>query len=177
MRPARRQRPDEIGVMLEAPQWRAALPEAAALVERAAAAALRRAASGGGACAVLLADDATVQALNRRFRNQDKPTNVLAFPMRDAADAAPTLPGDPPQHHGDVALAYETVAREAGEQGKPLAHHLAHLVVHGVLHLLGHDHQSAGETAAMEALEIEILRGLGIADPYAAELQAGAATP
>jgi probable rRNA maturation factor len=107
---------------------------------------------------LLLTNDLAVQALNARFRDQDKPTNVLSFP-------APT---NPERFLGDVALAYETCAKEAAEQGKPLAHHLQHLVAHGVLHLLGYDHRTDAEAQEMEGLERAILAGLGIPDPYAA---------
>jgi len=113
---------------------------------------------------ITLADDDAVHALNRDHRGQDKPTNVLSFPLVDG-DFEPEAPGAP-LLLGDVILAYETVAREAAGQGKSLADHAVHLVVHGVLHLLGHDHESDGEADAMERLETAILCKLGIADPY-----------
>jgi probable rRNA maturation factor len=109
---------------------------------------------------ILLTDDAAVRELNRLWRGKDNPTNVLSFP----ADL-PTLPGEP-RHIGDIALAYETLSREAQAEGKTLAHHMAHLVVHGVLHLLGHDHERDDEAEAMEAAEISALEALGIANPY-----------
>jgi len=108
-----------------------------------------------GAAVVLLTDDNAVRALNAQFRGKDAPTNVLSFP-------APESEGYP----GDVAMAYGVCAREAGAAGKPLAHHAAHLVLHGVLHLNGLDHQEEDEAAEMEALETAVLTGLGIADPY-----------
>jgi len=109
---------------------------------------------------MMLTDDAGIRTLNRQWRGKDKPTNVLSFP-------APEQPGlEGPRHLGDLALAYETLVREAEEESKPLAHHFAHLVVHGVLHLLGYDHEVEEEADAMEALEIEALATLGIADPY-----------
>jgi probable rRNA maturation factor len=113
--------------------------------------------------AILLADDALVQRLNRDYRGKDKPTNVLSFP---AADGSAIPDGGAPLLLGDVVLAGETVSREARAQRKPMAAHLSHLVVHGVLHLLGYDHVRAGEARRMEALETEVLAGLGIADPY-----------
>jgi len=112
---------------------------------------------------VRIVDEPEMRALNRQYRDQDKPTNVLAFPAGDAGFA---LPGEIPLL-GDVVVCAGVVAREAQEQGKPLEHHWAHMLVHGTLHLLGHDHVDAAEAASMEALETRILESLGIADPYA----------
>lgn len=150
----------EIDILTEAESW-AQLADREAVILRAARAAL---ATGdrAGDLTVLLADDAGVRVLNRDYRGLDKPTNVLSFP-------AAALPGDPAPALGDIALAYETCAREAVEEGKTLADHLAHLVVHGVLHLLGHDHETDADAERMEALETAILAGLGIADPYHAD--------
>ena len=151
-----------IDVEIEDPAWTQALPDAEALVWVAGEAALLLSSilpgGAGGGVTVLLTDDETVRDLNARFRSQDKPTNVLSFP-------APT---NPERFLGDVALAYGVCAREAVEQGKPLADHLRHLVAHGVLHLLGYDHTSDDEALEMEGLERTILAGLGIADPYQA---------
>jgi probable rRNA maturation factor len=144
-----------IEVVVESVAWTEALPHAAALAERAAAAAL---AGAGGDVAVLLTGDEHVRALNGRFREQDRPTNVLAFPAPAPAGGA----------LGDIALAYGVCAAEARAQGKPLAYHLQHLVVHGVLHLLGLDHAAEAEATAMEARERSILAGIGVPDPYAA---------
>lgn len=116
--------------------------------------------------AVLLADDAAVRCLNRDWRGVDRATNVLSFPNLDDLEAAPSAG---PVLLGDVVLAYETVAAEAERAGITLAAHTAHLVVHGVLHLLGQDHVDEAEADAMEALEARILSGLGIADPYLQE--------
>lgn len=110
-----------------------------------------------GEVVVLLTSDAAIQALNRDLRGRDRPTNVLSFPAHESA--AP--------HLGDIALGLGTCAREASDQGKSLDAHVAHLVVHGTLHLLGHDHENDDEAEAMEALERTILAGLGVADPYA----------
>lgn len=115
--------------------------------------------------AVLLADDAELRRLNRQWRSIDKPTNVLSFAADD--DEAPLDPGQP-RLLGDIALAHETIAREAHAQNKQLCDHAAHMVIHGVLHLLGLDHQEEDEAEQMEALERMALQSLGIADPYAA---------
>jgi probable rRNA maturation factor len=109
---------------------------------------------------LLLTDDSGVQELNRAWRGLDKPTNVLSFP--GSGLPAP----DGARHLGDIALAFETIAREAEAEGKSLSDHLAHLIVHGTLHLVGHDHEGDEEAEAMEALETEALASLGIADPY-----------
>ena len=110
---------------------------------------------------ILLTDDASVRELNRLWRGKDTPTNVLSFP------AEMNMPAGEPRHLGDIALAYETIAREAEREGKTLADHMAHLVVHGVLHLLGHDHETDSEAERMEEIEVAALGRLGIADPYA----------
>ena len=118
---------------------------------------------------MVLGSDAMLRGLNRTYRGKDAPTNVLSFPFtpRGAADTADG------RYLGDVVLAAETVLREAAERGTAPAHHLQHLVVHGLLHLLGYDHETDTEAAEMERLETEILASLGIADPYADEVPAG----
>lgn len=119
------------------------------------------------AASLLFTSDAEVHALNREWRGRDKPTNVLSFPMRARGELAALAPDGPPVLLGDIALAHETCAREAAEKGIALADHAAHLIVHGLLHLAGHDHVASDEEAeAMEALERRILAKLGIADPY-----------
>jgi probable rRNA maturation factor len=112
---------------------------------------------------VVLADDTEQQRLNSLFRGQDTPTNVLAFP---AWEPGMRSPSGAPLLLGDIVLAFETVAREAAEQDKPFADHLRHLIVHGVLHLLGYDHQTADAASIMESLETVILTKLGVPDPY-----------
>lgn len=110
---------------------------------------------------LLFTDDSGIRALNRDWRDKDKPTNVLSFP------AAPTRPGAPgPRPLGDVAVAFETVRREAEAEDKTFDDHLSHLLVHGVLHLLGYDHELEAEAEIMEGLEVKALATLGIADPY-----------
>ncbi|MCE9648172.1 MAG: rRNA maturation RNase YbeY [Parvibaculum sp.] len=118
---------------------------------------------------VVLADDAFVRTLNKAYRGKDQATNVLSFPTGDmpVAVGPEPLTGMGPRLLGDVVLACETIAREAAEQGKSFPHHLSHLVVHGVLHLLGQDHEEDVEAEEMEALERDILEDLDIADPYA----------
>lgn len=147
-----------IHIEVEDEAWSRALPDLEALVNQAAGAALKAGGAGleSNEITILLTDDAAVADLNDRFRDRQGPTNVLSFPAPESA-----LP-----HLGDVALAHGVCAREAAEQGKPLAHHLSHLVAHGVLHLLGWDHQTDDEGEAMERLEREILAGLDIPDPY-----------
>lgn len=146
-----------IEVEVEADDWTAAVDDVEAVVERAAVAALG---AETGAIVILLTDDETVRDLNDRFRGKDRPTNVLSFP----AAGMPGIEGLVPL--GDIVLAYGVCAREADEQSKTLSNHLTHLVVHGVLHLLGRDHEGEAEAEAMEAEERSILASLGVADPY-----------
>ena len=129
---------------------------------------------GGFALCVMGCDDARIAELNGAFRSLGKPTNVLSFPAWDRAADAPGLvpdlpevghPGDP-EELGDIAISYDTCAREAAEQGKALPDHVTHLVVHGILHLLGYDHIEDADAALMEGLEARILASLGVDDPY-----------
>jgi probable rRNA maturation factor len=116
---------------------------------------------------LLFADDAEIRDLNRDWRGKDKPTNVLSFPMLERADLLALAPEGPPELLGDIALALETCQREAADKGINLEHHATHLLIHGLLHLAGHDHETSPEDArAMERLEIKALALLGIADPY-----------
>lgn len=116
---------------------------------------------------LLLTTDAEVHALNREWRQRDKPTNVLSFPMLDREALLGLSPEGPPELLGDIALAHETCAREAREKSVPLDDHAAHLIVHGLLHLAGYEHENSEEdAAAMEALETKALAVLGIANPY-----------
>ncbi|MCK9914140.1 rRNA maturation RNase YbeY [Microbacteriaceae bacterium K1510] len=150
----------EIDFDVQSPLWEQ-LPGAEDTV-RAAIAAAAAFEPAAGEMSVILTDDAAIQALNRDWRKIDKPTNVLSFP-----GSTPKIAGVPALL-GDVIVAYETLAREADEEEKPVLHHLAHLVVHGYLHLLGYDHETDSEADAMEGLERQILARLNIADPYRA---------
>ncbi len=172
----------DISFSLEAGEWEAAVPDAEQRVEAAARAAFEAAEKpeilGGDTpveMSLVLADDALVQTLNRDYRDKDKPTNVLSFALLDDLDDTDESTDDVlardegmPILIGDVILAFETVQREALEQGKSFGDHLTHLVIHGVLHLLGYDHQSDPDADRMERLETSILARLGIADPYSA---------
>jgi probable rRNA maturation factor len=158
--------------------WAAALPRAASRCRRAAEAALAVAGPdvgdadrAGAELSIVLGDDALLRRLNRAWRGKDAATNVLSFPaQRFAAGAlqpAAASAAGAPLLLGDVVLGFETVRREADEQGKAIGDHLAHLVVHGVLHLLGFDHEAAPDAERMEEMERRALSGLGVADPYA----------
>ena len=156
----------------DATGW-AVAPDWSALANRAADAAGREApelAHPQLTASLLFTSDAEVHALNAEWRGKDKPTNVLSFPMleREALLALKAgARGGPPVLLGDIALAYETCAREASEKGVPLAHHAAHLIIHGLLHLAGHDHENSVDDATrMELLETNALAHIGICDPY-----------
>ncbi|WP_448953911.1 rRNA maturation RNase YbeY [Labrys neptuniae] len=152
-----------IEIALESDLWQD--PDAVeALIARAVAAAVDGAGlvhAPGAELSIVLTDDAAIQAINAEWRGMDKPTNVLSFPQAvgDAVATTPML--------GDIIFAHETIAREADEAAKSFDDHLSHLTVHGLLHLFGHDHLTDAEAEAMEALEVRILAGLGIANPYA----------
>ncbi len=116
---------------------------------------------------IVLTDDRHIQELNRTYRGQDKPTNVLSFPQQDDGFPCHFADDDSPMIVlGDVIIAYETLAREATEQNKALTDHYTHILVHGILHLCGYDHENDEDAAVMEQLEINILAEMGIANPY-----------
>lgn len=179
----------DISFSLESGDWETAVADVERLTETAARAAFEAAEKpeilGGGTpveMSLVLADDALVQTLNRDYRDKDKPTNVLSFALLDDLDDTDESTDDVlardegmPILIGDVILAFETVQREALEQGKSFEDHLTHLVIHGVLHLLGYDHQSDPDADRMERLETSILARLGIADPYFADRARSAA--
>ena len=122
---------------------------------------------GTAEAGVVLADDGFVRDLNRDYRGKDAPTNVLSFASLDAPGPEQGLPPGTPVPLGDVVIAFETTDAEARRDGKSLSDHLSHLLAHGMLHLMGYDHQTDEAAAEMEALEARILADLGIADPYA----------
>ncbi|WP_158671112.1 rRNA maturation RNase YbeY [Bradyrhizobium guangdongense] len=142
-------------------------PDSEAVIQRAVAAAAESVDEdvADAEVAVMLTDDAGIRTLNSNWRGIDKPTNVLSFPALQPEGA--WKEGDAPRMLGDIAIAYETMRREADEEQKPFDHHLSHLAVHGFLHLIGYDHENEGDAEEMEALEREILAHLGIPDPYA----------
>ena len=148
-----------VDIVVESPLWKAQRG-ADAMLRRALAAAAALVPSDGE-LAVVLTDDAAIRALNRDWRSKDAATNVLSFPAKEARPdrRAPRL-------LGDIVIAYETVAREAAAEGKPFIHHLAHLAVHGFLHLVGYDHEDNEDADAMEGLEIAILARLDVPNPY-----------
>lgn len=163
-----------IDIVLEDDRWSAL--GLSAVAERACALALTCVGLDPDLCeiALLATDDARIAVLNADFRGKAQPTNVLSWP---ADDLAPDEPGGtplPPEADpdgtiqlGDIALAYETCLREAEEQGKAVSDHVTHLIVHGLLHLLGYDHETEADAALMEGLEVNILCKLGLPDPYA----------
>lgn len=163
-----------VDTVIEDPRWEAIdLPARAETAARAAFAELGLAPEGFMLC-VMGCDDARIAELNGEFRQKGKPTNVLSWPSDErAADEPgqrPDLPepgdADDPEELGDIAIAWETCEREAAEQGKPMADHVTHLVVHAVLHLLGYDHIDDADAELMEATEIAALARLGVANPY-----------
>ena len=154
--------PVDIDIFVEAGDW-PAQAELARLVDRAVAAAFAETGTNGASeLSIVFSDDAHVQTLNAQWRGKDKPTNVLSFPAFSFAK------GDPlPPMLGDIVLAAETVAGEAALEDKPLANHITHLVTHGLLHLLGYDHETDAEAEEMESIERGALARLAIPDPYA----------
>lgn len=141
----------EVTLIRQSPRWRYVRFDIEDVVARA----LRAGGcNAGGQLAVVLMDDAAIQEINHQFRSKNKPTNVLSFPS------------DEPGELGDLLLAYETIAREAQAQGKTIKAHTMHMLVHGVLHLLGYDHETETQAQQMEVIEISLLSQLGIENPY-----------
>lgn len=147
-----------IEAVIEDDGWSRALPEAAALASECQSHAAAVEPGTAREIALLFCNDAAIADLNKRFRGKAGPTNVLSFPS-----------GEPEGFLGDIALARETCEREAAEKGLPLRDHAAHLIIHGMLHLIGYDHETDNDAAVMERRETEILLAMGIADPYESE--------
>lgn len=143
---------------VEDPRW-VTLPEVEALVERAVAAVLP---NDSRNLDVLLTGDAEIRVLNKQWRGKDQATNILSFPSMEMP-----VPAGEVAHLGNLVLAWDTIEREAEAAQKPLIDHVVHLIVHGMLHLQGYDHESDVDGDEMEAQEAKILASLGIADPYA----------
>jgi probable rRNA maturation factor len=152
----------QIEVIVRSARWRKR-PTAKTIVKKAVLAAADAVSTPPAELAIVLGDDSAIRALNRDWRDKNAPTNVLSFP---AAAAGKTRPASP--YIGDIVIAYQTVAREAVAEGKPFSHHLAHLAIHGFLHLLGYDHENDRDAQKMERLERKILKRMAIPDPYAA---------
>jgi probable rRNA maturation factor len=162
----------DLEVIAETSAWAEGLPEFVELCRAAAGAAFaaarghRQFPGGTAEACLLLSDDARVRALNKTFRGRDESTNVLSFSNVEVDVLAAAGADGPPSALGDIVIAFETTVGEAAREGKFLNDHLSHLVVHGILHLLGYDHSTDGEALEMEALEVCALSALGIADPY-----------
>ncbi len=147
----------KIDVLVESGLWSEA-EGARPVVERAITAAAAALSTPPAELAIVLTDDSAIRSLNRTWRGVDAATNVLSFPTGRAGGEPPLI--------GDIVLAYETIAAEARAEHKPFAHHLAHLAVHGFLHLLGYDHVRNEDAETMERIERDVLRRLAIPDPY-----------
>ncbi len=162
--------PGTVDTVIEDERWEAA--GLAALAERAASAALRAVGRDPGMHEISLlgCDDARIAVLNREFRNRETATNVLSWPAFDGAVPEPDADEAEPLFLGDLAISYDTCRAEADTAGLPFASHVSHLVVHGILHLLGHDHIEDSEAEEMEALEVKILVTLDIPNPYNAPI-------
>lgn len=156
--PGRRAAAPGVDIQVQSPLWDAQ-PLAMQTVRDAIAATVATLAAPGGEVSIVLTDDAAVQKLNRDWRGVDKPTNVLSFPAAKSGGAA---------FLGDIVIAYETLARECADENRVFLHHLAHLTVHGFLHLIGYDHQNDSDADAMEGLESKIMLLMKMPDPYLA---------
>ena len=154
-----------IDIVVQAPLW-AAQRGAKATLRRAILEAANATSTSAGELAIVLTDDSAIRSLNRNWRGKDESTNVLSFPARRN--------GQPiPQHLGDIVIAYQTTDREAKAEHKLFRHHLAHLVVHGFLHLIGYDHEADDEAQMMESLEISVLARMHVPNPYVARKRPG----
>jgi probable rRNA maturation factor len=154
----------KIDVLVDSENWKNAAA-AKGVVRRALRQAATALSTRTAELAIVLTDDAAMRRLNRNWRGVDAPTNVLSFATKTPSDQLDEQHG---RHLGDIVLAYETIRRDAHGEGKPFDHHLAHLVVHGFLHLLGYDHGSDAQARRMETIERAILGDLAVPDPYSA---------
>ena len=155
-----------VEIIVKSPLW-AREPGIKAVLRRAVAEAACAASTKVGELAIVLTDDAAIRTLNRDWRSKDEPTNVLSFPASTRSPPARAR-GGAPCHLGDIVIAYQTAAREAKAEHKPFKHHLAHLAVHGFLHLVGYDHDADVQAEAMEGLEIAALARIRVPNPYLA---------
>jgi probable rRNA maturation factor len=174
-----------VEILVNSPLWRNA--RGIRTVLRHAIAEAGSATANEGDLAIVLSDDEAIRLLNRHWRRKDRPTNVLSFPAarrsggpsktrQGASRNRNRTPRAVPDGHcclGDIVIAYETAAREAKAEHKSLRHHVAHLAIHGFLHLVGYDHQDDKGAATMESLEIAVLARIGIPDPYVARVPNG----
>jgi probable rRNA maturation factor len=150
-----------VDVLVRSRRWRRQ-PRAGNTVKKAISAAARAASTPRAELAIVLGDDSAIRALNRDWRGKNVPTNVLSFPVKQPGKRRNASP-----YIGDIVIAFETVSREAAAEGKPFKHHLAHLAVHGFLHLVGFDHETESSARRMERMERAILRSIDVPDPYA----------
>ena len=157
--PQRRASPPHIDIQTQSPLWEAQ-PLAAQTVRKAITAAASALSTAGGELSIVLTDDSAIRLLNRDWRGIDQPTNVLSFPAsgNKTSEGARLL--------GDIVIAYETLERECDNEDRIFLHHLAHLAVHGFLHLIGYDHQTDPQAEEMEGLESKIMKRLNMPDPY-----------
>jgi probable rRNA maturation factor len=158
----------KIDVMIDSKRWKEPAKIKAVIRRALAQAAAETRSTAGGELAIVLTDDSAIRTLNRDWRGIDKATNVLSFPAKN---------NGPQPHLGDIVLAFETIEREAKSEHKPLVHHLAHLAVHGFLHLVGYNHERDKDAHEMEQAERDILRQLKIPDPYQERLAAKKTSP
>lgn len=156
--------PLSIDIIVQSPQWDAV--DVTAILQGALCEAAATLSTNPAELAIVLTDDSAIQAFNRQWRHVDRPTNVLSFPAKSWPGGRGSRSVQHPIPLGDIVIAYETTLKEALSESKPFSHHVAHLAVHGFLHLLGYDHENDGDAETMEGLERSILAHLGIADPY-----------
>ena len=173
-RPKSRAKTVKIEVIVRSALWQKRRT-AKTVIKKAISAAAHAASTRPAELAIVLSNDSGIQALNRDWRGKDRPTNVLSFPAAPVQGARKGSGKSrvPAPYIGDIVIAYQTTAREAVAEGKPFDHHLAHLAVHGFLHLLGYDHENDRDAEIMEGMERRILKRLAVPDPYASSVPTG----